>query len=46
MVSGIVTAALIVLFVAGWAWAWSPRRQADFEKAARMPLGEDGENKP
>ena len=26
MVSGIVTGALIVLFIAGWVWAWSPRR--------------------
>ena len=43
MVSGIVTGALIVLFIAGWAWAWSPRRKADFEDAARMPLGEEGE---
>ena len=46
MVSGIVTGALIVLFIAGWVWAWSPRRKADFEDAARMPLGEEGENNP
>jgi cytochrome c oxidase cbb3-type subunit IV len=43
MVSGIVTAVLLVLFVAGWIWAWSPRRKKDFEDAARLPLGEDGE---
>ena len=46
MVSGIVTGALIVLFIAGWGWAWSPHRKADFEDAARMPLGEEGENNP
>ncbi len=46
MVSGIVTGALIVLFIVGWAWAWSPRRKADFESAARLPLVEDGENNP
>ena len=46
MVSGIVTGALIVLFIAGWVWAWSPRRKADFEDAARMPLGEEGEHNP
>lgn len=38
MVSGIVTLVLIALFLGGWAWAWSPRRKADFEAAARQPL--------
>mgnify|MGYP001060185705 CR=1 FL=1 len=42
MLSGIVTAVLLVLFVAGWIWAWRPARREDFEAAARMPL-EDGE---
>ena len=41
MVSGIVTGALIVLFIVGWAWAWSPRRRRDFEEAARLPLDDD-----
>ena len=40
MVSGIVTALLLVVFVAGWAWAWSPRRRAAFDAAARIPLEE------
>ena len=43
MVSGIVTLLLMLLFLAGWAWAWSPRRKAVFEAAARLPL-DDGEN--
>ena len=38
MVSGIVTATLLVVFVGGWLWAWSPRRRRDFEEAARLPL--------
>ena len=38
MLSGIVTSILLVLFLAGWAWAWSPRRRADFEAAANLPL--------
>ena len=38
MVSGITTLVLIALFLGGWAWAWSPRRKADFEAAARQPL--------
>lgn len=48
MVSGIVTALLLVVFLGGWAWAWSPRRRKDFEEAARLPLDDapvrDGEN--
>ena len=45
MLSGIVTAMLLAVFVGGWAWAWSPRRRKDFEEAARLPLDEsDGEN--
>ena len=41
MVSGIVTAILLVVFLGGWAWAWSPRRRRDFEEAAQLPLDED-----
>ena len=41
MVSGIVTAILLVVFIAGWAWAWSPRRQPAFDEAARLALSEN-----
>lgn len=41
IVSGVVTVVLLVLFVAGWAWAWSSRRAAAFDAAARMPLEDD-----
>ena len=44
MVSGIITSALMLLFLAGWAWAWSPRRARDFDEAARMPLDADEED--
>jgi cytochrome c oxidase cbb3-type subunit 4 len=44
MVSGIVTALLIVLFVMGWWWAWSPKRKAAFDAAARLPLDDDAES--
>lgn len=45
MLSGIITAALIVLFLAGWAWAWSPRRKRAFDEAAHLPLqDEDARN--
>ena len=50
MVAGIVTTILLVMFLAGWAWAWSPRRKPAFDEAARLPLGDDiegsqGENR-
>ncbi|MFT3755327.1 MAG: cbb3-type cytochrome c oxidase subunit 3 [Pseudoxanthomonas sp.] len=41
MLSGIVTAILLVLFIVGWAWAWSPRRKAEFDATARLPLEEE-----
>ena len=41
MITGFITGALIVLFMAGWAWAWSPRRKRAFDDAAHLPLQED-----
>jgi len=41
MITGFITGALIVLFIAGWAWAWSPRRKRAFDDAAHLPLQED-----
>ncbi len=46
MIPGIVTAVLLVLFIAGWIWAWSPKRKKDFDAAARLPLSEDEEQTP
>lgn len=46
MISGIVTAVLLVLFVLGWLWAWSPRRKRDFDAAARLPLDDAPAHKP
>lgn len=37
---GLVTALLLLLFLLGIAWAWSPRRRAAFDAAARLPLDE------
>ena len=45
MVSGIVTAILLVLFVFGWMWAWRPERKVDFDAAARLPLTDDEESR-
>jgi cytochrome c oxidase cbb3-type subunit 4 len=41
MIAGIVTAILLAAFLAGSAWAFSKRRHAEFEAAARLPLEED-----
>ena len=48
MLSGIVTSMLLLAFLAGWAWAWSPRRKADFDAAAKLALDDaaPGEGKP
>ena len=44
MLSGLITSLLLLLFRAGWTWAWSPRRKRDFDAAARLPLDEDNED--
>ena len=40
MISGIVTSILLVAFVGGWIWVWSPDRKREFDAAARLPLEE------
>ena len=41
MVSGIITLIMLLLFVAGWFWAWSPRRKADFDAAAKLAVEDE-----
>ena len=41
VLSGVVTAILIVAFLGGVAWAWSARRKREFDEAARMPLEDE-----
>ena len=38
---GIWTAAMLAVFAAIVAWAWSGRRKRDFDEAARLPLDGD-----
>lgn len=38
---GIATAIALLAFIALVAWAWSGRRKARFDRAARMPLEDD-----
>ncbi|HMA11453.1 MAG TPA: CcoQ/FixQ family Cbb3-type cytochrome c oxidase assembly chaperone [Steroidobacteraceae bacterium] len=45
MISGIITAVLLLLFIGGWIWVWRPERKAEFDAAARVPLAEDEEVK-
>jgi len=40
MISGVVTALLIVIFCAIVGWAYSSRRHEEFEALARVPLGD------
>ena len=40
MISGIVTAVLLLCFIGGWIWAWSPKRKQAFDEAARLPLAD------
>jgi cytochrome c oxidase cbb3-type subunit 4 len=43
--SGVVTAILLVAFLAIVAWAWSKKRKKDFDAASRQPLERDGDGK-
>lgn len=43
MISGIVTAVLLLAFVLIAAWAWSARARPRFEEAAQLPLRDEPE---
>ena len=45
MISGIVTAILLVCFIGGWIWAGGPKRKRDFEDAARLPLEDEEQSR-
>ncbi len=46
MVSGIITALLLGLFLIGTIWAYSPRRKREFDAAAALPLHDDDATTP
>ena len=46
MLAGIATVLLLLLFLAGVAWAFSRKRKPEFDAAARLPLEDDRENTP
>ena len=41
MISGTITAILLVAFLGLFAWAYSPARRKRFEEAAALPLIDD-----
>ncbi len=41
LVSGVLTALLIVIFAGIWVWTFSARRRAGYDAAAQLPLEED-----
>jgi cytochrome c oxidase cbb3-type subunit 4 len=41
IVRGLITAAVLLLFIGIWAWSWSRKRQTDFDAASRLPLADD-----
>jgi cytochrome c oxidase cbb3-type subunit 4 len=40
-IRSVITVAALITFLGIVAWAWSSRRRADFDAAARLPLDED-----
>jgi cytochrome c oxidase cbb3-type subunit 4 len=41
MISGLVTAALLLAFVLIVGWAWSAKARPRFDEAARLPLRDE-----
>jgi len=41
MISGIISAGLLLLFVGGWIWVWRPERKAEFDAAAQLPFSDE-----
>jgi len=45
LLRGAVLILLIAAFTGLWIWAWSSKRKADFDAAARLPLEEGSAEK-
>jgi cytochrome c oxidase cbb3-type subunit 4 len=46
LISGVLTALLLLSFIGVVAWAWSARRREQFDAAARLPLDEAEDSQP
>ena len=44
-VAGIITVVLLVVFVGIWFWAWRARHRRVFDRMARLPM-QDGGDEP
>jgi len=45
VISGILTAILLAVFLGLIAWAWNKRRAHDFSDASKLPLEEDASDR-
>lgn len=43
MLAGLITAALLLIFLMGCIWLWMPKHKPELDAAARIPLDEDRE---
>ena len=41
IVRGLITVALLVLFIGVWVGSWSRKRKTDFEASSMLPLEDD-----
>ena len=41
MISGIVTGALLIMFIGIMVWSWSGKRKQAFDRMAQLPLEDD-----
>jgi cytochrome c oxidase cbb3-type subunit 4 len=46
MLSGIVSIILLVLFILGTVWVFSPKRKSEFDEAARLAVDDISEKSP
>jgi cytochrome c oxidase cbb3-type subunit 4 len=38
---GVLTVLIMLSFVGIWIWAWLPHHHHDFDRLARLPMGDD-----
>ena len=38
---GVLTVLIMLSFIGIWIWAWLPHHERDFDRLARLPMGDD-----
>jgi cytochrome c oxidase cbb3-type subunit IV len=38
---GVLTVLIMLSFIGIWLWAWLPHHKSDFDRLARLPMGDD-----